>query len=108
MHHQDHNVSTPLRHFSAGLRLLTCFLAFWLWMMPQVLNASGTRVICDEFGVPMPSPASEEEEVKHSKLPPLVYVSNGAPRQQLPGRSLREAQHPTLGTLKEVPYPPPK
>lgn len=50
------------------------FVAFALWMMPQMLNARNMATVCDEFGA-RPLPVTEEEEIKHAYAP---FAWNGA------------------------------
>ncbi len=98
-----------LRIFSHATRMLALVLAVALWMVPQMLNASGTRVLCDDHSLPVPIPAGEEEEVKHTKLPPLLLPGTGpSSRPSLSCPEPLNADQLPDAAHSEVPYPPPK
>ncbi len=87
---------------------MAVFVAFWMWMMPMITNASGTRVICDEYGVPMPSPANEEEEHKHAvNRHPHGSAGDATEKDAMSDALPPLEPAPYLAPHGEVPHPPP-
>ena len=92
-----------------GIRLFTCLLAAWIWFLPQAMNSVGVKAVCDEYEVPAPVPAGEEEEVKHSKLAnPVSCGADSLPPKPPIARAPHSGYAPLSAALEEVPYPPPR
>lgn len=97
------------RHPGPLGRIVVCFLAFWLWMMPRLMASEEVRGLYEEYGMKLPVPASEEEEVKHSSVYP--WPSSGAvPPRALPcaDSAPHGADRPLATALQEVPHRPPR
>lgn len=105
-------VTYPLSRVGSPIwlvRLFTTLLAAWIWFLPQAMNSAGVQVVCDEYEVPAPVPAGEEEEVKHSKLSnPVPYGANALPPKPPIARAPHSGYAPLSAALLEVPYPPPR
>ncbi|MCW5900783.1 MAG: hypothetical protein KIT10_16110 [Flavobacteriales bacterium] len=99
--------SRALLVYGLAIRALALFVAFWLWMMPWVMNASGTRVICDEYGVPTPSPVGEEEETKHAVAFTWVVMPDHGGSDDDDAHPWSPADVPCMPLYGEVPHPPP-
>lgn len=92
-----------------AMRVLVLLMAGWLWMLPQALNSSGVRTVCDEYGIPVPVPTSEEEELKHTKLAHCFQYGAEALLPKPPKARAPHSEHaPLAAALQEVPYPPPR
>lgn len=108
MHLGGIHTKTGLR---AGLlmRMLAAFLSYAVWMMPMIVTAPGVFDLCEEYDIQVPTPMSEEEEeLKHSKLPPLHQWITGHDDLEGLGRVVRAAGPAPPASLLEVPYPPPR
>lgn len=88
-------------------RVFTLFVVFWLWMMPQMLNARAMSDLPDDYGS-RSVPSGEEEESKHANLLELVVIGHipVMPRSTT-GRAPHTAERPLCAPHGEVPHPPP-
>ena len=95
-----------IRSYSGGVRGFALFVGFWMWMMPQMLNARALSTP-DEYGSG-PAPVNEEEETQHAKLIELVVVGH-SPRESMDGQrwAPQTVQHPMQARHSDVPHPPP-
>lgn len=94
------------RQHAIVVRAFALFVGFWIWMMPQMLNARSLATP-DEYGS-RPAPVNEEEETKHLDLfEVLVIGSTTDGSKERPTRSTPREERPIRAPHGEVPHPPP-
>jgi hypothetical protein len=88
--------------------LWSVLLACAVWMTPLIINSPGVYQLCAEYDMQTPSPMSEEEEVAQSKsLPSATQVGDWVPDLGST-LALPQVEQLPMGSLLEVPYPPPR
>lgn len=92
----------------AGLSLVG-LLVLSLGLMPLMLASENVQGLMEEQGMPLPLPASEEEEVKHASIPVWPVGGNlSSLSAASPGKAPCAPEVVLSAALQEVPYPPPR